>query len=134
MTLYSSSALGGSAAVIPVKDAAGRQAQLMPVVLVDAAGGTPEPQMLASNATLAPGATTAPVTGIAGAAYIWSYVFSSAAPQLALEFLGPDGATWLAIATVTAGGAQMVGMSPNSTIRLRNAGTSPITGLYSRID
>jgi hypothetical protein len=134
VTLYSSSALGGSAAVIPVKDAAGRQAQLMPVVLVDAAGGTPEPQMLASNATLAAGATTAPVTGIAGAVYVWSYVLSGTTPQLVLEFQGPDGATWIPMATVTGNGAQNIVLSPNSTIRLRNGGANPITGLTARID
>lgn len=134
MTLYSSSALGGSAAVIAVKDAAGRQAQLMPVVMVDAAGGTPEPQMLASNATLAPGASTAPVTGIAGAVYVWSYVLSGTTPQLVLEFQGPDGATWIPMTTVSANGAGNIVLSPNSTIRLRNGGANPITGLTARID
>lgn len=134
MPLYGAGDIGGTPAVVPVTTPNGKQAKVAAMVVVDAQGGVPEPRMLASNATLAAGATTTGVTGVAGSGYIWSTVMNGTSPQLVLEWLGPDGATWLTLDTVTASGSKGIGASPNASLRLRNAGANAITGLYSRID
>jgi len=95
------------------------------------AGGTPS--TLASNATLAAGASTTPVTGIGGASYIWAYQFAGTTPSLVIEALGPDGVNYQTITTATASGSQGIVLGSNSTVRLRNAGANQITGLYSNI-
>lgn len=91
------------------------------------------PATLASNVTLAAGASTTPVTGIAGASYVWAYQFGGTTPSLVLEALGPDGTNYQTVATVTASGTQGIVLGSNSTVRLRNSGANSITGLYSSL-
>lgn len=89
---------------------------------------------LASNvASLAAGATTTPVAGVVGGAYIWGYQFAGTTPSLIIESLGPDGLNYITVATVTASGAQGLTFGNNATVRLRNAGANPITGLSSNL-
>lgn len=87
-------------------------------------------------ASLAAGANTTPVTVTDTASYGWSYLFGGTSPSLVLESLGADGTTWQVAATVTASGQQGIGIfagAGGASVRLRNAGANPITGLTSSL-
>lgn len=112
----------------------GKVAGIPAVQIVDGAGiGTNSTYSLASNATLPGNATTTPVTGVKGGRYIFAYQFGGTSPSLILESLGPDGATYQTVATVTAGGSQSVEFGENSTVRLRNGTANSITGLSASL-
>jgi hypothetical protein len=111
----------------------------MPVISVNA-DGTPNSGSSSSTytlasaiASLAPGATTTPITGVTGASYIWAYQFAGTTPSLVIETLGPDGTNYQTVATVTASGQQGIVLGQNSTVRLRNAGANAITTLSSSL-
>lgn len=108
-----------------------------PMYLVDAAGEAGSITIqLATNATLAAGASTTPMTVSKTSSYGWNYILSGTSPSLKLQSLGADGTTWVDIATVTASGAQRIDIFAGSTgaqVRLFNAGANPITALSSTL-
>lgn len=87
----------------------------------------------AANSTLAASASGVAVPNVKGGSYIWAYQLGGTSPSLVLESLGPDGATYQTIATVTASGTQGVVIGSNATVRLRNGTANPITGLSSNL-
>lgn len=92
-------------------------------------------QLATSVSSLAAGASTGQTAGIAAGSYVWSYVLGGTSPQLKLEYLGPDGATWIQLGTTaTANGSQGVVIGDNATVRLTNgSGSNAITGLSSSL-
>ena len=92
---------------------------------------------LASNQTLAAGAGTAPVTGVARATYILdiSGTFANGA-SLSLQYLASDGATWRnGVTGITGPGTDpnSYQAAANATVRLYNAGSASVTGLYGTL-
>lgn len=118
-----------------VLSAANRPIEATPVVSVDAAGrpagAAASAVYLASNVTLAAGATSQPVTNLPAGTYIFGAQFSGTSPSLVLEYLGPDGTNYLTLATLTVSGSQGVVLGSNTTLRLRNSGANSITSLYA---
>lgn len=121
-----------------VSDEIGNRIPARPIVPVDLDGAyagiaVPETYQLASSLTLASAGTTTPQNNIIGGSYIWAYQLSGTSPALVLESLGPDGVTFMVVATVYATGAQGVVIGGNGTVRLRNSGANAITGLSSSL-
>jgi len=115
------------------RDAAGREVYGENTLSLNEASAS---YPLATNATLASGANTAPVTVTSSASYGWAYIFGGTTPSLALQALGPDGTTWQTIATVSASGAQGIVIfagAAGAQIRLLNTGANSITGLSSTL-
>jgi hypothetical protein len=91
----------------------------------------PPALVLATAATLAAGAATAPLTGVQAGSYIFEAIFTGA--DLQLQRLGPDGATWINAGVLAASGSVGVVLAANDTIRLRNNSGASITGLFARV-
>jgi hypothetical protein len=124
-----------------IQDEMGRPIRPQVVVMADAAtgqfSGAGTTVVLANNVvSLAAGANTTPQTVTTTASYGWSYIFGGTTPSLKLQALGADGSTWQDVATVTASGAQGIGVfagGGGASVRLFNAGANPITGLTSSL-
>lgn len=117
-------------------DSNGNQKQVLFVTGMDPNGNAlgQTYQLATSLASLASGGTTGDTAGIAGGSYIWAYQLGGTSPSLVLEALGPDGSTWITIATVTATGQQGVVLGNAARVRLRNgSGSNAITGLSSSL-
>jgi hypothetical protein len=91
----------------------------------------PPALVLATAATLAAGAATAPLTGVQAGSYIFEAIFTGA--DLQLQRLGPDGATWINAGVLAASGSVGVVLAANDSIRLRNNSAASITGLFARV-
>jgi hypothetical protein len=91
----------------------------------------PPALVLATAATLAAGAATAPLTGVQAGSYIFEAIFTGA--DLQLQRLGPDGATWINAGVLAASGSVGVVLAANDAIRLRNNSAASITGLHARV-
>lgn len=91
----------------------------------------PSARTLASNITLAAGATSTQITAVAAGSYIFEAVFTGA--DLQLQRLGPDGLTWINAGTLAASGSVGVVLAANDTLRLRNNSGGSITGLFARV-
>lgn len=139
MDLYSSAALGGSAAVVVVPDKTGREAQAMAVVSITSTGAEAgqESYALANAVTLAAQGASAPIAGVRRGVYVWDAQWTGAG-SLQLQSLGADGVTWRTVATLAAPGvlAGEVRVGANATLRLFNAnagGGASFTALSSTL-
>ena len=94
-----------------------------------AAIGT-ETYTLASNITLAAGASGPTVTVPRGGYFFFDAVFTGSSPSLKLQRLGADGATWLDVVTrTTAGTGDPVGIPNGSQLRVTNAGSGSLAAV-----
>ncbi len=91
----------------------------------------PPARVLASNISLAAGATSTAITAVAAGSYIFEAIFTGA--DLQLQRLGPDGATWINAGTLASSGSAGVVLAANDTLRLRNNSGAAITGLHARV-
>jgi len=131
-------ATGGAITSVPGVDGGGNASNVwVPVMMGIDGNGLPLASStftMASNVPL--GATTGatPVTGIAGGSYIFSAIFTGT--SVALQTLGPDGLTWMALsppAVLTGSGSMGVVLGNNATVRLYNPNASGLTGVYASL-
>lgn len=92
---------------------------------------------LASNITLASGASTTPVTSLPRGSYLLdvSGTFNAGA-SLQLQSLGSDGTTWRNVGgAISAQGtvATSYTLAGSSQVRLTNTGSASVTGLYATL-
>lgn len=99
----------------------------------------PQPVVLVSHLTGKPASgltyslTAAGTPGILGGAYIWAVTASDwDGATVALQALGPDGATWLDVHAMTANGIAGVEVGEGATLRLSASGGAPV-GLASSL-
>jgi hypothetical protein len=86
---------------------------------------------LASNATIAANANTAPVVSVIGGTYLWNAQFTGT--SLVLQSLGADGVTWGNVATLSASGTTTVLLGAYASVRLSNPNGSALNGVYSNL-
>ncbi len=103
------------------------------VVAVTGANGLPMrfvagPYALLSNTS----ASGSPVGPVVGASYEWCSTGTFGGATLALMALGPDGATYMQIATQSAPGCTGVVLGQNAQVKVTVAGGSP-SALYSSL-
>ena len=103
------------------------------VVAVTGVNGLPMrfvagPYTLLSNAS----ATGSAVGPVVGASYEWCSTGTFGGATLALQALGPDGATYMQIASQTAAGCTGVVLGQNAQVKVTVTGGSP-TALYSSL-
>lgn len=85
----------------------------------------------ASASTYAP--STDPTAGVRGGSYIWAVTASAwNSATVKLQALGPDGATYLDIDSLTANGTKGVVIGEGATVRLAVSGGVP-AGLASSL-
>ena len=97
-----------------------------PVALVDPATGRAP-----VGATYAP--TTDPTLGLKGGSYIWAVTATAwNGATVKLQALGPDGATYLDVDSLTANGTKGVVIGEGATVKLAVSGGVP-TGLASSL-
>jgi hypothetical protein len=94
--------------------------------------------LIASGSSLAAGATSTAVTGIPEGSYGWALQMTGTTPSLILEYLGPDGATYITLETATTSGSSYAGtigvvIGANATVRLRNPTGATITAISSSL-
>lgn len=81
---------------------------------------------MATHLALPLSVTTTAVTGVPGGRYIWTVnatAYNSA--TVALQALGPDGATYTSVTTKTADGSAEVLVGNNATLKLSYSGGTP---------
>ncbi|PZO89078.1 MAG: hypothetical protein DI623_11405 [Sphingomonas sanxanigenens] len=97
---------------------------------------------LASDVSLAAagsdGDATEPVGGISAGTYIFDLLIGEGdSPELALERLAPDGATWIAIDGLDALSSDFapgpVTIGQGATLRLVNTSVNSVAGVYARL-
>lgn len=71
--------------------------------------------------------TTANVSGIQGGSYLWDLQVSGTSPNITLQSLGSDGATWRDVASRTTSGTTGVVIGQGATVRLYNASANTAT-------
>ena len=71
------------------------------------------------------------VTGVQTGSYIFAAVFTGTSVKL--QALGPDGSTWVDVATQTGSGQQGVVLGNNASVRLYNPNGSGLTGLSASL-
>jgi hypothetical protein len=103
------------------------------VVAVTGANGLPMrfvagPYALLANAS----ATGFPVGPIVGATYEWCTTGTFGGATLALKALGPDGVTYLQVATQTSAGCTGVVLGQNAQVEVTVTGGTP-SALYSSL-
>lgn len=85
----------------------------------------------ASASTYAP--STEPTAGVRGGSYIWALTVTAwNSATVKLQALGPDGATYLDVDSLTANGSKGVVLGEGATVRLAVSGGTP-TGLASSL-
>jgi len=94
--------------------------------------------LIASGSSLAAGATSTAVTGIPEGSYGWGLQMTGTTPSLILEYLGPDGSTYITLETATTSGSSYaatigVVIGANATVRLRNPTGATITAISSSL-
>lgn len=87
---------------------------------------------LASNIALAATTGGTPVASVAGGSYVFTPIFTGTSVKL--QALGPNGSTYVDVATVaTSGTPTGVVIGNNATVRLYNPNGSGLTGVYASL-
>lgn len=103
------------------------------VVAVTGVNGLPMRFVAGPYALLSNASASGPAVGpVVGASYEWCSSGTFGGATLALQALGPDGATFLPIATQTAAGCTGVVLGQNAQVKVTVTGGSP-SALYSSL-
>ncbi|WP_257541217.1 hypothetical protein [Sphingobium sp. CFD-1] len=102
-------------------------------VLSGQSDGTSASYTLAGNQTLAATTGATPITGVRKGNYTWAAQFTGTSVKL--QALGPDGATWLDVATLSAPGifAGEIRIGANAQLRIYNPNGTSVSGIYSSL-